>query len=100
MQPAENGVGFSGKNGIERMEMRAMKKLLWLLVIILMLGVVGVAAHAEEQQRSLTLMVYMCGSNLESGHGAASADIEEMKAAVPAGRDVTILIMTGGTFCE
>ena len=73
-----------------------MKKLLWLLVIILMLGVVGVAAHAEEQQRSLTLMVYMCGSNLESAYGSASADIQEMLESGFQDSRISVLVMAGG----
>ena len=36
-----------------------------------------------EETRKLTLMIYMCGSNLESGSGAASLDLEEIKAAGP-----------------
>ena len=69
-----------------------------ILALLCILALALPTAAAEPAGRKLTLMVYMCGSNLESGHGAASADIEEMTAAVPAGRDVTILIMTGGTF--
>ena len=40
-----------------------------------------VVANSEGNRQKLTLMIYMCGSNLESGFGAASADIEEIKAA-------------------
>ncbi len=53
--------------------------------------------HGEEAGGPLTLMVYMCGSNLESGYGAASADIEEMKSAVRDLKHVTVLLMTGGS---
>ena len=50
-----------------------------------------------ETTRKQTLMIYMCGSNLESSYGSASADISEMLEAGLTGRDVTILVMTGGT---
>lgn len=45
--------------------------------------------------RSATVMVYMCGSDLESGYGAASADIEEMLEA-DLGEDVSVVVETGG----
>ena len=54
------------------------------------------AAHGEES-RKLTLMIYMCGSNLESSAGSATEDIREMLDSMPAGRDVTVLVMTGGS---
>ena len=43
-------------------------------------------------------MVYLCGTDLESDGGAATADLEEMVAAgVPKGGDLTVCIQTGGT---
>ena len=53
-------------------------------------------ASAVPGGRSLTLMVYMCGSNLESRYGSASADYREMTAA---GTDpgVSVLVMMGGS---
>lgn len=47
-------------------------------------------------ERQLTILVYMCGSNLESGSGAASVDLDEMKAAVSSDR-MTLLALTGGS---
>ena len=45
--------------------------------------------------KSATVMVYMCGSDLESGYGAASADVEEMLEA-DLGDDVNVVLETGG----
>lgn len=45
--------------------------------------------------KSATVMVYMCGSDLESGYGAASADIEEMLEA-DLGNNVNMVLETGG----
>lgn len=45
--------------------------------------------------KSATVMVYMCGSDLESGYGAASADIEEMLEA-DLGDNVNVVVETGG----
>ena len=45
--------------------------------------------------KSATVMVYMCGSDLESGYGAASADIEEMLEA-DLGDNVNVVLETGG----
>ncbi len=42
-----------------------------------------------------TVMVYMCGSDLETEAGAATADIKEMLAA-GVGEKVNLIIMTGG----
>ena len=42
-----------------------------------------------------TLLVYICGSDLESGSGYASSDIAEMIKGNP-GEDVTVVIQTGG----
>ncbi|MDO4867627.1 MAG: clostripain-related cysteine peptidase [Clostridia bacterium] len=50
-----------------------------------------------ESPRKLTVMVYMCGSNLESGYGSASADLEEMLASGFDSEQVSLLVMTGGT---
>jgi len=43
-----------------------------------------------------TIMVYMCGTDLESDYGMATADINEMLYANP-GENVNIIIETGGT---
>lgn len=45
---------------------------------------------------SATVMVYMCGSDLESDYGLGSADIEEMLEA-ELGDDVTVTLETGGS---
>lgn len=43
-----------------------------------------------------TIMVYMCGTDLESDYGAATDDLVEMCAAA-SNDDVNILVYTGGT---
>jgi len=43
----------------------------------------------------VTLMVYMCGTDLESKHGMASSDIQEM-ASAKFGDNVNVLVYTGG----
>ena len=53
-------------------------------------------AGKAETGRKLTLMIYMCGSNLESGSGAASADLEEIRAA-GFGPEITVLALAGGS---
>ena len=73
-----------------------MKRLLsWMLALALALLPSGGAA--EEKPRRLTLMIYMCGSNLESAYGSATSDILEMLEAGGAGDGVSVLLMTGGT---
>ena len=46
-------------------------------------------------QDKVTIMVYMCGTDLESKHGMASADMQEM-ASASLGSNVDIIIYTGG----
>ena len=51
-----------------------------MILLMILLAVLPLCARAESP-RKLTVMVYMCGSNLESGYGSASADLEEMLAS-------------------
>lgn len=44
---------------------------------------------------TVTLMVYMCGTDLESKYGMASSDMQEMAAATY-GDNVNIIVYTGG----
>ncbi len=45
----------------------------------------------------VTIMVYMCGTDLESKHGMASADMEEMRAASSSfGDNFNLIVYTGG----
>ena len=77
--------------------LRKMKSgLLTLAALILLLPLFRGSGRAESMRRRLTLMVYMCGSNLESQYGSASADYLEMtEAGVEA--DVSVLVMMGGS---
>lgn len=71
-----------------------MRRLLMTLAIVLLLPLF---ACAEAAPKKLTLMVYMCGSNLESEYGAASKDILEMLASGYDMQQVDVLMMTGGS---
>ncbi|MBR6384691.1 MAG: peptidase C11 [Ruminococcus sp.] len=46
-------------------------------------------------QDTVTIMVYMCGTDLESKYGMASSDMQEM-AAADLGDNVNIIVFTGG----
>ena len=50
-----------------------------------------------DEPRALTLMVYLCGSNLESAYGSASLDLAEMKEAEFDPGRTSLLVMAGGT---
>ena len=67
-----------------------------MILLMILLPVLPLCARAESP-RKLTVMVYMCGSNLESGYGSASADLEEMLASGFDSDRITLLVMTGGT---
>ena len=76
-----------------------MRRVLLRLVPVLLLAVClmfGIIQPGRADGRKLTLMIYMCGSNLENDYGSASGDIAEMiKAKVD--KSVTILLMAGGS---
>ena len=52
-------------------------------------------AIAGNGQDTVTIMVYMCGTDLESKHGMASSDLSEM-ASANLGSNVNIIAYTGG----
>ena len=52
---------------------------------------------AVQDEKSLTMMVYMCGSDLEADYGAASRDILEMAYSDFDADKVNVLIFTGGS---
>ena len=54
-------------------------------------------AAAEEKKAGLTIMVYMCGSDLESSYASATQDIREMLKSGAGGPEVSILVMLGGS---
>ncbi|NLI21776.1 MAG: hypothetical protein GX418_09545 [Clostridiales bacterium] len=74
-----------------------MKKVLSLLTaLILLIALIPSASVAAGQ--TFTLMVYLCGTDLESEGGCAAADLQEMIAAgVKPGGNVTVYVQTGGT---
>lgn len=51
-------------------------------------------ASSEDE---ICVMIYMCGSNLESEYGAATSDLEEILSAGFDTNRVHVLIMTGGS---
>ena len=68
--------------------------LLFLLGLVL---VFHLEAKAEgKQQRNLTILVYMCGSNLESNYSSASLDLQEMKESGVGSEKVSFLVLAGG----
>ena len=75
-----------------------MKRVFFCLLIMLCLFFAFPAAEGEsETPRHLTLMIYMCGTNLESQYGSASDDILEMLEAGADTSQVSIMLMTGGS---
>ena len=52
--------------------------------------------ESPSSAQSCTVMVYMCGADLESESGAATADINEMIDAEGLGDNVNVILETGG----
>ena len=73
-----------------------MKRAWCMMVCLLAALLLAASAAAEDGRAALTLMVYLCGSDLETTRGAASADLAEMIAACPAGDDVQVVVMASG----
>ncbi len=55
------------------------------------------AEEQEETDSSLTILVYMMGSDLESGAAAATNDMQEMMDNEPDLTDTHVLVYTGGS---
>lgn len=51
----------------------------------------------EQQKDAWTIMIYMCGSDLESENGLASMDLDEIKTVNNQPSDVNIIIEAGGS---
>jgi len=68
-------------------------------MILLMVILFGLFSFAllHKTQKSTVLMIYMCGSDLESEHGLASADIQEMTEAFPEDGNLQVYVMAGGS---
>ena len=65
------------------------------LMFFLYLNTVHVSA--EESQKNLTLMIYLCGSDLETQYGSATEDLQEIVQACEKNPQVTVLAMAGGS---
>ena len=59
----------------------------------------GTAGDGREEKdgKALTLMLYLCGSDLESKAGAATSDLDEILASGVDAEAVNIVVMAGGT---
>lgn len=73
-----------------------MRRLMTLLTAaVLVLAAAAPAVRADG--RALTILFYICGSDLESENGEATRDIREMIASgIGASGDVSVLLATGG----
>ena len=54
-------------------------------------------SYWADEEKDLTLMVYLCGSNLESGYGSATKDLEEMMQSGFDADRIHLLVMNGGS---
>ena len=71
-------------------------RVLWgLLAFVLLFSVIFSSARAGEE-KALTLIIYMAGSDLETQNGSASADIQEMLSSGCDFSRVNIVLLAGG----
>ncbi len=73
-----------------------MKKIL-LFILAFMIFPWSASAEAKTESRPLTLMIYLCGSDLETQYKAASTDLAEITEACSGNKDITVLLMAGGS---
>ena len=73
-----------------------MKRFLSLVLLgVMLLGLIPAAQAASD---TFTLMIYLCGTDLESNSGAATADLQEIvNSRIPQNGNVTVYVQTGGT---
>ena len=66
-------------------------------VILIIPAAAGMIAHARAEMNEVTILAYICGTDLESEEGEASSDISEMIASgVGTSGAVSAIIATGG----
>ena len=71
------------------------KGVLALFCLFILLCAFGIST--AETDRNITIMIYMCGSDLESRNGSATDDIQEITEACSGNASVSVLILAGGT---
>ena len=99
------GASESSKKRNAAMILENMKRILTCLsMVVLLAGIsslrVPSAAVADDEPdvAERTVMLYLCGSDLEYGNGLATYNLEQILAAkFSASGDVNFIIMTGGT---
>ena len=74
------------------------KGLICIVALFICALLLAPAGGSAEPERALTLMIYMCGSNLESEGGAGTQDLYEMVGSGVDTEEVNILTMTGGSW--
>ncbi len=73
-----------------------MRKLVFILTAALLVLILP-AALAETEEKALTVMVYLTGSNLESSSGLATEDVREMLRSGYDREQVNVVLLTGGS---
>ena len=68
-----------------------------LTLLLIFCATAGAEEPWKEEVHTTTVMVYMCGSDLESRFGSASKDIAEMLASGFDTKYTHLLIMAGGS---
>ena len=68
-----------------------------LIIPLILLFILAFFAPARAEEKEITVLVYICGTDLESESGEASGDIREMASSGIGNSDrATVLIATGG----
>ena len=83
-----------------------MRKYGWAILSVLLIWMIGTMpaiclaegeAAGDTDSKAVTVMIYLTGSDLESGQGAATADILEMMSAGFNADQVNVILFAGGS---
>ena len=68
------------------------------LALTLLFGAAGQSALGAQEKATRTIMLYVCGSDLESSYGMATYNLHQiLKSNFSANEDVRFVVMTGGS---
>ena len=78
-----------------------MKKLFCAMTVLICVLWLSASVYAEQcEEKELTLMVYMCGSNLQHYNNCANVDMAEMEQSEVDPAQVNLVVLTGGSDME
>ena len=95
--PVYKKTNINNENFFSKKQRIIILSLLAIIALLLLIIAILVTKTENKSVNSRTIMIYMCGSNLESDGGIATADLESINPNLIDLSTTNILIYTGGT---